>query len=204
MTYAADVAPIIQDKCQSCHRPGQVGPFSLLTYDDARKHSAMIREVVDERRMPPWHADPRYGHFANDRSLSAKERATLLAWVDQGTPLGDPKDLPPPRTFPRAGRSASPTSSSRSPRRTTCRRRASVAYVHFRVPTNFKEDLWVQAAEAVPGDPSVVHHIVVFLIDQVAAARAAGPASTSAAMPRATCPRSSPRAPPRRSPPAPT
>src|SRR5262249_14495907 len=100
VSYAADVARIVQNKCQSCHRPGQVGPFPLLTYDDARKHAAMIREVVEERRMPPWHADPRYGHFRNDRSLAAKERATLLAWVDQGAPLGDPKDLPPPRTFP--------------------------------------------------------------------------------------------------------
>src|SRR5204862_7767268 len=78
VTYAADVARIVQEKCQTCHRPGQVGPFSLLTYDDARKHAAMIHEVVEERRMPPWHADPRYGHFRNDRSLSAQERATLL------------------------------------------------------------------------------------------------------------------------------
>jgi len=99
VSFASDVAAIIQNKCQTCHRPGRVGPFSLLTYDDARKHSAMIREVVEERRMPPWHADPRYGHFANDRSLSGKERATLMAWVDQGNPLGDTKELPPPRTF---------------------------------------------------------------------------------------------------------
>src|SRR5262249_46463401 len=83
VTYAADVGRIVQEKCQSGHRPGRVGPFSLLSYDDVRKHAAMIREVVDDRRMPPWHADPRYGHFRNDRSLSAKERATLLAWVDQ-------------------------------------------------------------------------------------------------------------------------
>ena len=88
VSYAADVAAIIQNKCQTCHRPGQVGPFSLLTYDDARKHSAMIREVVDERRMPPWHADPRYGHFVNDRSLSAKERATLLGLGRSGRAAG--------------------------------------------------------------------------------------------------------------------
>jgi mono/diheme cytochrome c family protein len=83
--YATAAARIIQNKCQSCHRPGQVGPFSLASYDDARKHAAMIHEVVDNRRMPPWHADPRFGHFANDRSLSARERATLLAWcIDRG------------------------------------------------------------------------------------------------------------------------
>ena len=84
VTYAGDVAAIFQQKCQSCHRPGQVGPFSLLSYDDTRRHAAMIREVVEERRMPPWHADPRYGHFDNDRSLSARQRAMVLAWVDQG------------------------------------------------------------------------------------------------------------------------
>ncbi len=88
VTFAADVAAIFQQKCQSCHRPGQVGPFPLLTYDDAHRRAAMIREVVDDRRMPPWHADPRYGHFDNDRGLTARQRATVLAWVDQGAAVG--------------------------------------------------------------------------------------------------------------------
>ena len=77
VSYASNVAAIMENKCQTCHRPGQTAPFSLLSYDDARKHAAMIREVVAERRMPPWHADPRYGHFSNDRSLNAKDRHTL-------------------------------------------------------------------------------------------------------------------------------
>ncbi len=166
VTYASDAARIIQDKCQSCHRPGQVGPFSLLSYDDARKHSAMIREVVDERRMPPWHADPRYGHFANDRSLSARERATLLAWVDQGTPLGDPKDMPAPRTFAEGWTIGKPDVVFEIPETYYVPAQGVVAYVHFLIPTNFKEDMWIQAAEAVPGDPSVVHHIVIFLMDR--------------------------------------
>jgi peroxiredoxin/mono/diheme cytochrome c family protein len=166
VTYASEVSRIIQNRCQSCHRPGAVGPFSLLTYDEARKHSAMIREVVDERRMPPWHADPRYGHFASDRSLSAKERATLLAWVDQGTPLGDVKELPPPRSFPEGWTIGKPDVVFEIPETYYVPAQGVVAYVHFRVPTNFKEDMWVQAAEAVPGDPSVVHHIVVFLLDR--------------------------------------
>ena len=124
VSYAADVAAIIQNKCQTCHRPGQVGPFSLLTYDDARKHSAMIREVVDERRMPPWHADPRYGHFVNDRSLSA-EGARDVAGLGRS---GDARWVTPrtrrrPARFPRGGRSASPTSFSSCPRPTTCRLR---------------------------------------------------------------------------------
>jgi len=79
VNYADHVAAILQNKCQACHRPGQVGGFSLLTYDDARKRSGMIAEVVDNRRMPPWHADPRFGHFANDRKLTGRERAILMA-----------------------------------------------------------------------------------------------------------------------------
>jgi peroxiredoxin len=166
VTYAADVALIVQSRCQTCHRPGQVGPFSLLSYDDARKHSAMIREVVEERRMPPWHADPRYGHFANDRSLTAKERATLLAWIDQGTPLGNVKDLPPGRTYPEGWTIGKPDVVFEIPEPYYVPPQGTVAYVHFRIPTNFKEDKWIQAAEAVPGDPAVVHHIVVFLMDR--------------------------------------
>jgi peroxiredoxin len=166
VTYSAAVARIIQDKCQSCHRPGEVGPFVLRTYDDARKHAAMIREVVEERRMPPWHADPRYGTFRNDRSLSAQERATLLAWVDQGSPLGDPKDLPEPRTYPQGWSIGQPDVVFELPEPYYVPAQGVVAYAHFRVPTNFTEDRWIQAAQAVPGDASVVHHIVVFLLDR--------------------------------------
>ena len=166
VTYASKVSRIIQEKCQVCHRPNQVGPFSLLSYDDARKHSAMIREVVDDRRMPPWHADPRYGHFSNDRSLSSQERATLLAWIDQGTPLGDLKDLPAPRAFPDGWSIGKPDVVFELPETYYVPAQGVVSYVYFRVPTNFKEDRWIQAAEAVPGDPSVVHHIVVYLMDR--------------------------------------
>jgi peroxiredoxin/mono/diheme cytochrome c family protein len=165
VSYAADVASLMQNKCQVCHRPGQVGPFALLTYDDARKHAAMIREVVEDLRMPPWHADPQYGHFANDRSLSAKERATLLAWVDQGAPLGEIKDLPSPRVFPEGWTIGNPDVVFELPEPYYVPAQGVVSYVYFRVPTNFKEDRWIQAAEAVPGDRSVVHHIIVYVMD---------------------------------------
>jgi hypothetical protein len=165
VSYAKEVARIMQEKCQSCHRPGQVAPFPLLTYDDARKHSAMIQEVIDNRRMPPWHADPHFGHFVNDRSLSPTERATLLAWVEQGSPLGDPKDLPPPRAFPEGWTIGKPDVVFEIPQPYYVPAQGVVAYVHFMVPTGFTEDKWIQAAEAVPGDRSVVHHIVVYLLD---------------------------------------
>jgi peroxiredoxin len=165
VTYAADVAAIVQNKCQSCHRPGETGPFSLLTFDDARRHAAMIREVVDERKMPPWHADPNYGHFANDRSLSARERATLLAWVDQGTPLGDPKALPAPKTFTDGWTIGTPDAVFEIPEPYEVAAQGTLGYVYMKVPTHFKDDVWVQAAEARPGDRGVVHHILVFVDD---------------------------------------
>ena len=164
-TYAANVAGILQNKCQSCHRPGEVGPFSLLTYDDAREHSAMIREVVDDRRMPPWHADPRFGHFANDRSLSAKERATLLAWVDQGTPLGDATKIPAPREFTEGWTIGKPDLVFEVPEPFVVPAQGTVEYIRVRVPSHLKEDVWMQAGEARPEDRSVVHHIIVYLDD---------------------------------------
>ncbi|WP_240911017.1 redoxin domain-containing protein [Paludisphaera soli] len=164
VTYAS-AAVIIQEKCQSCHRPKQVAPFSLLGYDDARKHSAMIREVVDVRRMPPWHADPRHGSFSNDRSLSAKERATLLAWIDQGAPLGDPKDVPAPKTFPEGWSIGEPDVVFEIPETYTVPAQGVLEYVRFRVPTNFTEDVWIRGGEAMPGDRSVVHHILMYVDD---------------------------------------
>jgi thiol-disulfide isomerase/thioredoxin len=163
VTYASNVAKILQEKCQSCHRPGEVAPFSLQTYDDARKHSAMIREVVDNRRMPPWHADPRHGSFANDRSLTPIERDTLLAWVDQGSPLGDPSRIPAPKTFAEGWTIGTPDLVFEMPKDYTVPAQGVLDYVRFRVPTNFTEDKWIQAAEAQPGDRSVVHHIVAYV-----------------------------------------
>ncbi|HEV3165982.1 MAG TPA: redoxin domain-containing protein [Isosphaeraceae bacterium] len=165
VTYAADVATIVQAKCQSCHRPGQSAPFSLLNYDQARRWSASILEVVEERRMPPWHADPKYGHFANDRSLSARERATLLAWANQGAPLGDAQKLPPARSFPDGWSIGTPDVVYELPETYTVAAQGVLPYQYFVVPTGFTEDRWIQAAEARPGDRSVVHHIVAFIDD---------------------------------------
>src|SRR5438876_9825 len=91
ITYAKQVSRIIQEKCQTCHHPGTAAPFSLLTYDDAVNWSETIREVLADKRMPPWHADPRYGHFSNDRRLPKEELDTLLGWLDNGMELGDKK-----------------------------------------------------------------------------------------------------------------
>ena len=99
VTYARDISRILQRRCQECHRAGEVAPFALEGYDDAVEHSAMIKEVVIQRRMPPWHADPRYGKFTNDRRLTQDEIDKIVEWTDAGTPLGDKHELPPPREY---------------------------------------------------------------------------------------------------------
>ena len=163
VTYARDVAPIVRDRCQGCHRPGQAGPFSLLSPDDARRHAAMIGEVVEDFRMPPWHADPSFGRFGNDRSLTGRERATILAWVEQGAPLGDPKDLPPPKAFPEGWSIGTPDVVIEMPEPFAVPVEGAVAIQRFRVSSGLARDRWVQAAEAQPGDRAVVHHIFVYV-----------------------------------------
>lgn len=164
VNYAEHVAPILQAKCQECHRPEQVAPFSLTTYDDARRWSDMIAEVVRERRMPPWHADPRHGEFANDRSLTTLERATLMAWAEQGAPLGDPTRVPPAREFPRGWTIGEPDMIIRMPRAHVVPAGGVVDYVRYFVEEEFPEDRWVSAIEARPGDRAVVHHIIMYYI----------------------------------------
>src|SRR5213593_3407191 len=95
VTFTRDVAPILFNRCVECHRPGEVAPMSLLTYQDVRPWAKSIKEKVVERSMPPWLADPQYGEFENDRRLPQKEIDTLVAWVNAGAPKGDDKDMPP-------------------------------------------------------------------------------------------------------------
>src|SRR5262245_52958510 len=95
-TFYKDVLPILQANCQSCHRPGEVAPMALLTYEQARPWARAIKTATASRQMPPWFADPNYGHFANQRRLSDAEIATLASWADGGAPAGDPGTAPPP------------------------------------------------------------------------------------------------------------
>ncbi len=167
VTYSKHVAPILQKNCQECHRPGQVGPMSLLTYEDALGWAETIEEVVRERRMPPWHADAKFGHFANDRSLAPEDRDTLLAWIKQDCPKGDPRDLPPPRRFPDGWSIGKPDVVVSMPEEFNVPAKGGkkgISYKYFHVETKFDEDRWIQAAEARPGNRAVVHHIIVYVL----------------------------------------
>jgi peroxiredoxin len=167
VTFNKHVARILQKNCQECHRPGQIGPMPLLTYDDASAWSEMIREVLQERRMPPWHADPKYGKFSNDRSLPESDRKALLAWIEQGCPKGDPRDLPPPREFVRGWGIGKPDAIFEMQEAFDVPAKAppgGIPYKYFEVETNFTEDKWVERAESRAGSPEVVHHIIVFIV----------------------------------------
>ncbi len=167
ITYAKEVSRIVQAHCQECHRPGQIGPMAFTGYDEVSAWSETIREVVAERRMPPWHADPKHGQFTNDRSLSKEDRDTLLAWIDGGCAKGDDKDLPKAKEFADGWRIGKPdaiikmTKEIKVPAKTP---KGGVPYQYALVPTNFDEDRWVQAAEVKPGAPGVVHHIIVYIL----------------------------------------
>jgi peroxiredoxin/mono/diheme cytochrome c family protein len=167
VTYAKHVSRIVQKNCQECHRPGQVGPFSLLTYDDAVAWSDTIREVVDERRMPPWHADPGFGKFSNARALSNEDRETMLAWIKGGMTKGDDKDMPAPVKFPEGWKLGTPDVVFKMPKPYEVPAetpKGGVPYQYFSVPTNFTEDKWVQRAEIRPDAADVIHHVIVFVV----------------------------------------
>jgi peroxiredoxin len=164
VNFAEHVAPILHAKCASCHRPRQAAPFSLLSYDDARRWAPSIAEVVEDRRMPPWHADPRHGTFSNDRSLDVRQRSTLLAWVDQGAPLGDAAKVPAPPDFPAEWSVGTPDVVFEIPQAYKVVADGGLPYQRFVVPTNFTEDKWVQSIECIPSERSVVHHIICYLI----------------------------------------
>jgi hypothetical protein len=157
VTFNRDVLPILQKNCQSCHRPGEIAPFSLLTYNDARPWAKAMKVAVLTKKMPPWFADPQYGHFANDRTLSAPDVNTLVAWADTGAVEGDAKDKPGPIAF-QDGWNIKPDMIVEMPKDFHIQATGTINYQNILVKVNFPEDMWVVAAEMRPGNPKVVHH----------------------------------------------
>jgi peroxiredoxin len=165
VTFTRDVAPILNQHCVECHRAGEIGPFALTDYGEVVGWADMILEVVKQNRMPPWHADPRYGKFVGARHVPAEARGMLAAWVEQGMPRGSQQDLPPTREWPTGWHLPDPPDLELNMRDHpfTVPAEGTVEYQYFVVDPKWEEDRWVRAAQVVPGDASVVHHAIVFV-----------------------------------------
>ncbi|HKC86200.1 MAG TPA: cytochrome c, partial [Blastocatellia bacterium] len=164
VTFNKDVAPIFFKSCAECHRPGESTPFSVLSYKDVRPWAKSIREKVASREMPPWHADPHVGEWANDRRLKQQEIDTITAWIDGGAKEGDVKDLPSAPQYAEGWTIGKPDAVIEMPEEFTLEANGPDEYQYFDVPTNFTEDKYVQMAEARPGNRRVVHHVIAFVI----------------------------------------
>jgi hypothetical protein len=161
--FYKDVLPILQNRCQECHRPGEIAPMAFLNYAETRPWAKAIREAVLTRKMPPWFADPQFGHFANDRSLSAQEIDTLLHWVDAGSQEGSPQDAPPVRAWPPGWNIGTPDAVFEMPHAVSIPASGAIEYQYIILPTRFREDKWVQQVEVRPSDAATVHHAVVYI-----------------------------------------
>jgi len=162
VTYAKDVAPILREHCVACHRPNDIAPMSLMTYEEVQPFARMIRESVVQRKMPPWHADPAFGEFTNDTRLSKADIDTIDAWVKSGAKIGETTNAAP-ATALAPGWHIKPDVVLTSPEFLVPKTMLD-DYEYIYVPTNFTEDKWIQAAEVLPGDRRVVHHATVSVI----------------------------------------
>jgi hypothetical protein len=193
-TFSKDVAPILYNRCVSCHRPGEVAPMSLITFKDVRPWAQAIREKVLSREMPPWHADPQHGRFRNDRSLTQGEIDTIVKWANAGARQGDPADAPPLPSFASGWQIGAPDLVFEMPVEYRIPADGTIDYQYFEVPTNFAEDRWIQAGEVRAGNAEHVHHIIVSVIEpqqnsrpsvlSVRAIAGEGPAAAAAAPPQ--------------------
>ena len=161
-TFSKDVAPILYKNCVSCHRPGEVAPMSLLTYEQARPWAKAILKVTANGTMPPWHADAPAGTFNNERGLTDRERQTLSEWVAAGAPNGDSRDLPAPPTFTDGWTLGTPDVVLEMQEDYRLPARGTIQYEWFYIPTNFTEPKWVTSFEVRPGDRAAVHHVLVY------------------------------------------
>ena len=171
ISYSEDIAPMLKDNCVSCHREGGIGPWAMTDYNMVRGFSLMIREVVRTKRMPPWHADPEVGHWANDRSLSDDQIKTLVHWIEAGAPRGEGEDLLATNdtvypTWDAAATLGEPDYVVDIPA-TEVPATGVVDYQYYYVDNPIEKDVWVQAAEILPGDRAVLHHTITAFGDRL-------------------------------------
>lgn len=163
VTFYRDVLPIVQEHCQGCHRPGEVGPMAFGSYEQTRPWAKAIKQAVLLKKMPPWNADAPAGRFANDPRLTEQETAKLAAWADAGAPAGESKDAPPPAKFADGWSIDQPDQIFEVPVPFQIPARGTLEYTYVIVPTGFKEDRWIAQVEVRPGNRAVVHHANVYI-----------------------------------------
>jgi len=163
-TFYKDVLPILQDHCQSCHRPGQIAPMPLVTYAQTKAKAKAVSQMVRSKKMPPWFADPKVGRFANDPSLTAEEIETISQWVEAGTPEGNRRDAPQLKLWNVNGWNIpQPDRVVQMPKPVRIPARGDVEYTYQIVPTGFTEDKWVRMSELKPSSRQHVHHAVIYI-----------------------------------------
>ena len=161
-TFSKDVAPVLYKHCTTCHRPGEIAPMSLLTYEESRPWARAIRDNIINGAMPPWHADPAHGTWANDRSLTRQEKDVIVQWVAAGAPEGNKSDLPKAPEYAEGWTIGTPDAIVTMDTEYAVEAQGEIPYQYFEMPTNFTEDKWVQALEVRPGNRAVVHHVLVY------------------------------------------
>jgi mono/diheme cytochrome c family protein len=163
VTFSNQIARLMQEHCQGCHRPADVAPFPLLSYADAQRERRKIRRMVETRKMPPWKPVPGFGDFVGSRRLADADIALLRAWVEAGAPEGDLRDLPPPRQFPDTWTLGAPDVVLTTDAGFAVPAGDRDLYHCFVVPTSFPEDRYLSAVEFVPGNRKIVHHVLTYL-----------------------------------------
>jgi mono/diheme cytochrome c family protein len=162
VTFSNAIVRIFQEHCQVCHRPGDVGPFSLLSYSTARLYAQRIKNETETRRMPPWKPVPGYGEFQDERRLTDQQIRLIARWVEAGAPEGDAAELPPPRYFPEGWALGSPDLVLEPPSAYTIPAEGSDIYRCFSLPVGLLQDRYVTGVEVLPGNRAVVHHMILF------------------------------------------
>ena len=162
-TFYRNVVPILQEHCQTCHRAGEIAPFSLVTYKESKPWAQAIKKATQAREMPPWFADPRFGKWADDPSLTAEQIATLAAWAERGAVAGDPLDAPAPKQWSADWNIPTPDVVVRMPKPVSIPAHGEIDYTYEIVHTGFTTDRWAQMSQIRPSSPEYVHHAVVYI-----------------------------------------
>ena len=182
VTYHRDIARIMQANCVECHHSGGVGPFALDSYEAVIEHAGMIRKQVERGAMPPWFAVALEGQthtqWANDRSLSGRDRADLLNWLGSDRPKGDVADAPTPRQFPSEWSIGKPDAIIAAAKPISIKAEGTMPYQHVTVTTDFAEDRWVRGYEILPTERQVVHHVIVTVHEKGRKVRGGGDEGT--------------------------